>query len=411
MKPTITLFLFLSTFILSAQINYEKGHIIDYTGKKIDCYIKNVDWSNNPSDIQYRLEENSETITANQSTIKAFQIGSTLKYVKATVEVDQSLSQISKLSRSSEPNYKTETAFLRELVAGDASLYFYQNNNFRRFFYSIDNSEILPLVYKKYKLNNSTISENVSYKKTLFDNLKCGDINTNSIRDVRYSQDDMVAIFSEYNMCKSGDNFVYQDEPSSGKFAVRAKLGMSFNQLEVKFDSGIIIEDRQSATFSEEIGPRFGLEVEYVLPFNKNKWSMFLEPTFLSYSSSADIRIERQISVFEDTATIDYKVIELPLGFRHYMYLNNESKLFVNVALVISFDLSDNIDYGDESLGAGNDPEINSGSSLLIGFGYEFNNRFSLEGRVYSNKDILSNYASYNGDLSSYGFVLGYRFL
>ncbi|MEH6536364.1 MAG: outer membrane beta-barrel protein [Psychroserpens sp.] len=406
MKSTITLFLFLSTFILSAQVNYEKGYIIDYTGKKIDCYIKNVDWSNNPSDIQYRLEENSEAITANQSTIKAFQIGSTLKYVIATVEVDQSLSQISKLSRSFGPNFQTETTFLRELVAGDASLYFYQNSNFRRFFYSIDNSEILPLVYKKYKLNNSTISENATYKKTLFDNLKCENITANSLRNVKYSQDDLVDLFSDYNVCKSGDNFVYQDKPSNGKLNVRTKLGVSFNQLEVKFDSGIIVEDLQSATFSEEIGPRFGLEVEYVLPFNKNKWSIFLEPTFLSYSSTADIRIERQVSTFEDTATIDYKVIELPLGFRHYMYLNDNSKLFINAAVVVSFDLSDDIEYRET-----NDLIISSGTTLLIGLGYDFNDRFSLEGRVYSNKDILSDYASYNGDLSSYGFVLGYRFL
>lgn len=76
MRPILsTLFLFLFSFSLFAQVTYEKGYIIDNTGEKINCFIRNLDWSNNPVDIQYRLNENSETITANVSSIKAFMIG------------------------------------------------------------------------------------------------------------------------------------------------------------------------------------------------------------------------------------------------------------------------------------------------------------------------------------------------
>jgi hypothetical protein len=267
------------------------------------------------------------------------------------------------------------------------------------------------LVYKKYYVSNSSVATNESYRKTLFDNFKCDGIDVNSIRNVEYDQKDLVDIFSQYNMCSSGENLVIQEAPSQGRISLKAKAGISFNQLDVSFDSGILRQDRQSAEFTKEIGTRFGLEVEYLLPFNKNKWSVFLEPTFLSYSSSADIRIENDVTVFEDTATIDYKVIEIPFGIRHYMYLSNKSKIFINAAIVLTADLSDQIEYADESVASSNNLDIKSSSNLMLGLGYEFNNKFSIEARTYTNRDILSSYVSYNGEFSSYGFVLGYRFL
>ncbi|WP_299336075.1 outer membrane beta-barrel protein [uncultured Psychroserpens sp.] len=411
MKSTITLFLFLFSFTLFAQIKYEKGYVIDNTGKKIDCYIRNLDWSNNPLEVQYRLEENSETITADITSVSSFMIGNSIKYVKATVQVDQSSSKASKLSNRPEPNFKSETVFIRELVSGDAKLYAYKSNKFKRFFYQLDGGKIEPLIYKKYYVSNNSVATNESYRKTLFDTMKCRGIDSNTLREIDYNQDDLVGFFSDYNICISGENLVLQEEPLKGKFNIRVKAGLSVNQLNVEFDEGAIRQDRQSAQFPQEIGPRFGLELESLLPFNKNKWGVFLEPTFMSYSSSVDIRVENDVTVFEDTATIDYKVIEIPFGLRHYMYLSDKSKIFINAALVLTVDLTDEIDYADDSVATDNDPDIKSSSNLLFGLGYEFNDRFSIEARTYTNRDILSSFVTYNGEFSSYGVVLGYRFL
>lgn len=411
MKSTITLLLFLFSFSLFAQVTYEKGYVIDNTGKKIDCYVRNLDWSNNPVDVQYRLNENSETITANVSSIKAFMIGENIKFVRATIDVDLSSAKTSKLSRTSEPNFQKEITFIRELVSGEANLYVYKSNKYQRFYYQLKDSKIEPLVYKKYYVSNSSVATNEAFRRTLFDNFTCDGIDVNTVREIDYNQDDLVDFFSQYNMCATGENLIIQEAAARGSITLRVKAGISFNQLDVSFDSGILRQDRQSAEFPKETGPRFGLEVEYLLPFNKNKWGVFLEPTFLSYSSSADIRIENDVTVFEDTATIDYKVIEIPFGIRHYMFLGNNSKIFIHAAIVLTADLSDKIEYADESVAESNDLDIKSSSNLMFGLGYEFNNKFSIEARTYSNRDILSSYVSYNGEFSSYGFVLGYRFL
>lgn len=43
---------------LNAQSIFERGYFIDTTNHKIDCLIKNVGWKNNPSDFEYKLDEN-----------------------------------------------------------------------------------------------------------------------------------------------------------------------------------------------------------------------------------------------------------------------------------------------------------------------------------------------------------------
>ena len=53
MKKQILLLL---TTILSlnsySQINFDKGYFINDSNQKVDCLIKNIDWKNNPTEIE-----------------------------------------------------------------------------------------------------------------------------------------------------------------------------------------------------------------------------------------------------------------------------------------------------------------------------------------------------------------------
>ena len=48
MKKTLTFIFILTSIITSAQINFEKGYYISNSGEKTECFIKNIDWMNNP---------------------------------------------------------------------------------------------------------------------------------------------------------------------------------------------------------------------------------------------------------------------------------------------------------------------------------------------------------------------------
>ena len=69
---------------------------------------------------------------------------------------------------------------------------------------------------------------------------------------------------------------------------------------------------------------RFGVETEFILAFNKNKWGVTIEPTYQYYKS------EKKPSDVE--AKLNYTSVEIPIGIRHYFYLSEKSKIFINAS-------------------------------------------------------------------------------
>ena len=54
---TLTYSLLFLSFIGFTQIRFEKGYFITNYGKRIDCFIKDIDWKNNPTKFDYKLNE------------------------------------------------------------------------------------------------------------------------------------------------------------------------------------------------------------------------------------------------------------------------------------------------------------------------------------------------------------------
>lgn len=84
---------------------------------------------------------------------------------------------------------------------------------------------------------------------------------------------------------------------------------------------------------------RFGIENELILPFNRNKWSILLQPTYQYFRDS--VTIKSNVST-DDLYSIDYQSIELQLGVRYYAFLNENSKLFANILFVNDVNLNGN---------------------------------------------------------------------
>jgi hypothetical protein len=69
-----------------------------------------------------------------------------------------------------------------------------------------------------------------------------------------------------------------------------------------------------------------GTEFEVELPFNKRKWSLLFEPAYQSYD--------------HDDFALNYKSIEILVGPRHYFFLTNNMKVFLNAGIVPDFALT-----------------------------------------------------------------------
>ena len=132
----------------------------------------------------------------------------------------------------------------------------------------------------------------------------------------------------------------------------------------------------RNTDFDNEFGFRFGIEAEFIMPFNKNKWSLIIEPTYQYFKSEKEIT--------NQSAKADYKSIEIPVGVRHYFFLNENSKIFINGSFI--FDLSNDSVIDFES---GTDLEIKTRNNLAFGIGYKHNDKYGLELRYQTSREIL----------------------
>lgn len=379
------------------QTNFEKGYFVNNAGETIDCLIKNIDWKDNPTEFQYKLSENAELKIAKIRAVKEFEISNISKYVRAQVNVDRSSSNIDNLTDYRNPDFKEELLFLKLLLDGKANLYYYEDGNLKRFFYSIENSSIEQLVYKTYRKGElTTIGENNYFKQQLLNSLKCSSITASDIQDIDYEKKDLVYLFEKHNTCTNSQSINFQKKPQRNPFNLSARLGLSNSSLEIQNNSST----SSSIQFGNELGLRFGLEAEFILPFNNNKWAIILEPTLENYVPAKQVNDDGFLNY---DIVANYKTFELPFGIRHYFFLNDKSKVFLNAAYALVFPIDSKIDFGTGSI-----IEINKSSAYELGLGFNYNNKLSAELRFGVTPEILGTYVNWSSNYKRLSLIFGY---
>lgn len=165
------------------QINFEKGYFKDNEGEKTECFIKDNDWLKNPTAFKYKLSENGKIKDAGIDDVKEFSVPGSFKYIRVDVDMDTSSSDINKLSSYRTPLWKHEQLFLKVLVEGKASLFYYYDGEFERFFYSVNDTSIKQLVYKEFLNANGQVVPNNSFIQQLFNHVNCSVKNINAIEN------------------------------------------------------------------------------------------------------------------------------------------------------------------------------------------------------------------------------------
>jgi hypothetical protein len=87
--------------------------------------------------------------------------------------------------------------------------------------------------------------------------------------------------------------------------------------------------------------------------------------------------------------------------------LNSDSKIFSNISCVLDFANNSSIEFLRKDVML-NELEIKSRLDLALGIGYKYKDRYSLEIRYLSNRDILRDYKYMNSDYKTLSIILGY---
>ncbi|NTW26270.1 MAG: hypothetical protein HGA37_16335 [Lentimicrobium sp.] len=141
------------------------------------------------------------------------------------------------------------------------------------------------------------------------------------------------------------------------------------------------------------------------MPFNKNKWGIFFEPTYQYFYD------EEQMPTFK--AVITLNTVEFPIGLRHYFFLNKKLKLFANVIFIPSYSLNFNSTFEKQSTTQSilaSYLKINPSHSFALGGGIGYK-KLNGEMRYSTNRNLLNKYASWYTDYFAFSLILGYRIL
>lgn len=409
MRKTILLIALITVVCIEAysQIHFEDGYFIDESNSRIECLIKNMDWRKNPPEFEYKFSPDEAVQKATIQSVKEFGINDASKYIRATTNIDRSSDQIDNMSSDRSPSFNEELLFLKVLVEGQASLFVYIDENLTRFFYQLNDPEINQLVYKRYlaehnKLAKNKLLVNNDFKQQLFLRLKCDDIGPTDLEHLTYAKRDLERLFIKYNKCAGAGYIHYNPKQKKDLFNMAFRPGLNYSSLDVH---NIYTGSRY--TYLGHFGIRFGVEAEFIAPFHKNKWGLIIEPTYQSFKSE-----QTQESPFISggvvLAKVNYQSMELPLGLRHYFFLNENSKIFMNVSYVFDFAPNSSIKFLREDGSIFNELEIQSEPNIGFGIGYKYKDRYGLEIRYHTIREILNGYYIWVSEYKTLSVTLQY---
>ncbi len=387
-----------------SQISFEKGYYIDNTNQKTNCLIKNIDWKNNPTEFEYKLSENSESKKATIKSVKEFGIENISKYIRITVNIDRSSEKIDNLSNDRNPLFNEEKLFLKVLVEGKSNLYVYADGDIKRYFYTKENSSIEQLIFKSYQTIEGDIGKNNRFRQQLWTDVKCPNFKISRIEGVGYNKNDLVLFFTEYSECNNNDLINFESKQKRDLFNLTIRPRLNYSSLTIH-NSTVNFRDTD---FENKIGFGLGLEAEFILPFNKNKWAIAIEPTLQSFKSSEKTTNVSNVAGGILIVEVDYSSIEVPISLRHYLFLNDNSKFFIDASFIFDFSSNPLVEFKRGDYSILKSLEIKSLINLGFGVGYKLLDKYSLEMRYQTSREILGDYAAWDSDYKTFSIIFGY---
>ncbi|SCX78058.1 hypothetical protein [Flavobacterium caeni] len=416
MKLILTGLTLLFGVLSYAQVQFEKGYFVYNAGKKVDCYIENLDWKDNPTSFRYKINPNDKPETENINGVREFAIDGGRVYKRYMMEMERSLPQTNAVQNSRNPDFKIETQFLLLLVSGQASLYEYVQGNVQKFFFETPDKTLEQLVMIRYMESNSGIGENKLFQQQLFNNVRCEKTDDTSFKNMPYSRSVLMAHFERYNSCFDNDapNKANADKPKE-TFALRITVGAQMATMKLT-DPYSYYDASATINYTSY---RLGLEAEAFLPFNHNNWSIFTNPTYQNFDAQKNyVAYVNNPEFFNDgdqlhyTAVVRYATIDIPLGARRHFRFNAHTRMFIDAAYVFPIMVSSDDIVLQNKDGLANASvtlpvEQKGNFAVGVGLGYK---KWTAQFR-YGAPRVLTDAASWNTKFSSFALQIGYNLL
>ena len=322
----IYMLLLLLPALAMAQIKFEKGYFIDNKNVRTDCLIRNIDWKDTPTSFDYKLSDDSATESKTQNDVVVFSVGDNT-YISATVAMDMSSDWTGKLTTNRNPIFENVRIFMKLMADGRHKLYRYDKNEMVRFFFATESQPVKQLIYKKFLVDNDTITatqKNNTFRQQLLTDVRCeGQTTKADVEQLDYTNKDLIGYFNKVNGCNGSLAVKQKDEKeATKKGGFRLKGSVFLGQHSLAFDHPRLT----SHDFGSKVFVSLGAEGEYILPIWNNKWSVMGEASFASFN-------DEQTTEAGDNYKVKFGYILFSVGFRHYMFLSDNAKLFLNAVL------------------------------------------------------------------------------
>ena len=409
MKKIIFIILVLTAYSINSQSKFGKGYFINNNGNKTECLIKNENWKNNPDNFEYKLSENSETKTNSLRTVTEFSIPGKFKFEKHLTKIDKSSNIDYRLSKIRVPEYEEKEVFLKLIVESNTKLYLYSGTNVTRFFFSKNNEEIVPLVYKRYITDLGDIKVNELYKYQLRKLLPCKRLDS---KKVSYSRNSLKKYIINYNKCDESDNEIaknqtvdYSKNEIKSFIELKVKVGANFLSNSIKDDTKL------NPTITGEFSNttlKFGAELEYFLPFNNHNWSVVINPNYQYLNENITLANSQEPLIGDFTYELDYKSVELLLTFRKYFQIIDNKKIFFDLGFNYNFPINSKFTIlSNKTNSTQVFDDIASQGLFTTALGLKFK-KFYLEARYNSEIDVLGTFTNLESNLGSFSIMLAY---
>ena len=283
------------------------------------------------------------------------------------------------------PETKKVTVLLKVLVEGGATLFYYEQPRIKDFFSKVADKPIEPLVYKQYINSSNQVKENMEFHHYLSVNLTCKDIGLPAIEKTGYKEKDLIQLYQKYNACIN-PNTVATTFDGQKQQKLNFKIVAQLNRNNLEFFSSFIPD---GDVIANNIAPSIGFELERILPFNGNKWGIFVAPNYYAYKVT--------------TNKAQYSALEIPVNVRYYMFLKNNNRIFLNAGVVLNKPFIKELQMDNQ-----NTYKVGVRVGANGGIGYAFG-KWAAELRYYKPLNIMDNYLQIYTKYNKASLVLSYR--
>jgi hypothetical protein len=379
-----------------AQIRFEKGYFIRNDGSRMNCEIRNTDPRFSPKSFDYRLQPDGPVLTLPIDSAAEFGIEGYSCFVRAKVKIDRSSALLDDLSDSSQPIWSQETRFLRKLVAGKAELYSFEDQNLIRFFYALDDSAIQQLVYKEY-IHDGYVAQNNFFRQQIWSRIRSSCSKESEVASMPYDIKALTRYFQSYNQCTTGEPVAKIRTKKERMFGITLRGGMDCASVEFYNSVSDML-----LLFNTQYSALAAANLEFVFPFNRNKWSFLVSPEYTGFEGNSEEVINQGTN---RTATLKLQTVLIPIGIKYKFYLKNDLRLFLDALYVPRFCL---LNKSELSFTPTYSLEIINGSNIAAGAGVEWK-RLEAEIRYYTDRDLMKSYQSWFSNYERINFTLGYK--